>query len=343
VLPPIVVDLGPNVAPAEVQYVLDACNEVVAEGECVAEGAQGLIEAPRALAIARNTDRRGRAVRIEVRLTDAEQRPLVRTLRFTPEDPARERWRSVGLAIATLVGEGQRAEDAEQAARAAGEPEPPAAPEPATAEPPAAEPPAERSAEPAPARPPPAATSEPRAARVVVDDEREPVVPLDGIYLGLGVFGGPALDDGSARVGVSLRGGWASPAGFSLLGSASYSVRAASGDAFSVSWLSFSAGVGYRLWLTDSFTAAVNAQAGVQQLRFEATDGGSISDASVVNPLVSLGVDGWWLPWEHFGFWLALEGHTIFRKSELFVGDTRSATTQPVDFTGLLGVGWRIR
>lgn len=332
--PPIVVDLGPNLAPAEVQYVLDACNEVVAEGECVAEGTQGLLDAPRAIAIARNADRRGRAVRIEVRLTAAEERSLVRTLRFTPEDPARERWRSVGLAIATLVGEGQRAEEAEQAAREASEPAPPAEPEP---EPPAAKPPLP------PPPPPPAPPSEPRAATVMVEDEREPVVPLDGIYIGLGVFAGPALDDGSGRVGVSLRGGWASPAGFSLLGSASYSVRATSGDEFSVSWLSFSAGVGYRLWLTDSFTAAINAQAGVQQLRFEATEGGELNDTSVVNPLVSLGVDGWWLPWQHFGFWIALDGHTIFRRSELFVGDTLSASTQAVDFTGLLGVGWRIR
>jgi hypothetical protein len=329
VLPPIVVDLGPNVAPAEVQYVLDACNEVVAEGECVAEGTQGLVDAPRALAIARNADRRGRSVRIEVRLTDAEQRSLVRTLLFTPEDPARERWRSVGLAIATLVGEGQRAEAAEQAARAASEPAP--ATEPAATEPPVEPPP-----------PPPEPASEVRAATVVVEDEREPVVPLDGIYIGVGVFGGPALDDGSGRVGVSLRGGWASPAGFSVLGSASYSVRATSGDEFAVSWLSFTAGLGYRLWLTDWFTAAVNAQAGVQQLRFEATQGGVINETQVVNPLVSLGVDGWWLPWQHFGIWLALEGHTIFRRSELFVGDTLSASTQLVDFTALLGVGWRI-
>lgn len=329
-LPPIVVDLGPNVAAAEIQYVLEACNDVISGSECVAEGSQSLVDTPRALAIARNVDRRGRAVRIEVRLMSSEQPPLVRTLRFTPEDPARDRWRSVGLAIATLVGEGQRAEEAEQAAREASEPEP-AAPEPA--------PPPPRPPPPAPPPPP----SEPREVTVVIEDERVPVVPLDGVYLGAGVFGGPALDDGSGRIGVSVRGGWASPAGFSLLGSASYSVRATSGDEFTVSWLSFEAGAGYRLWLTDSFTAGVNLQAGVQQLRFEATDEGAVSSTSVVNPLLTLGVDGWWLPWQDFAFWLALDAHTIFRKSELFVADTLSARTQAVDFTGLVGVGWRFR
>jgi hypothetical protein len=318
VLPPIVVDLGPDVSATELQYVLDACNEVVPEGACLPEGEAGPDE-PRARALARPEDRAARVVEIEVRLTGAEQ-PLVRTLRFTPEDPPRERWRSVGMAIATLVGEGQRAEEAEQAAREAE----------AIAVAPAASPP--------PAEPAQVA-SEPTP---VIEDESAPAVPLDGVFIGVGVFGGPALDDGSGRIGASLRGSWASRAGLMLLGSASYSVRAQSGDSYTVSWLSFEAGVGYRFWLTDELSAGVSVQIGVQQLWFEASEGGQVSSSAVYDPSATLGLDGWWLPWPAFGFWLALEAHSIGRQTELFVGGTRVVSTLPVDFTGLLGIGWRI-
>jgi hypothetical protein len=325
VLPPIVVDLGPNVAAAELQHVLEACNEVVAEGACLPQGEPGA-EEPRAIAVARTEDRAARVVQIEVRLLHSEQPPLVRRLRFTREDPARERWRSVGLAIATLVGEGQRAEQ-EQEARAAGEPE-------AGQEPPAAPPPAPP--------PPPVQAAATRDDPEQAVEPARPVIPLDGVFIGVGVFGGPALDDGSARVGASLRGGWSSPAGFCVLGSASYSVRAVGTSSFSVSWLSLEAGVGYRFWLTDELSAALGLQVGVQQLRFEASARGEQSSRAVYNPLATLGVDGWWLPWPGFGFWAALDVHTIGRKSELFVVDTLTVSTLPLDVTGLLGVGWRI-
>jgi hypothetical protein len=320
VLPPIVVDLGPYVAAAELRYVLDACNEVVAEGACLPQGEQGDVE-PRALAVARTEDRAARVVEIEVRLMHSEQ-PLVRTLRFTREDPARERWRSVGLAIATLVGEGQRAQEAEQAAREAEAPT-------RSAPPPSAPPP---SAPPPPAPPP----------TPVLEDARAEVEPLAGVFIGVGVFGGPALADGSGRVGASLRGGWASSSGLMLLGSAGYSVRAVSGDPFTVSWLSVEAGAGYRFWLGDELSAGVSLQLGLQQLRFAASARGLERSTAVYNPLATLGVDGWWLPWARFGFWVALDAHSIGRKSELFVADTLTVSTLPVDVTGLFGVGWRI-
>jgi hypothetical protein len=331
VLPPIIVDLGPHVARAELQYVLDACNEVVREGVCLAEGEQSLDEPTRAVAVAKSDDPSSRVVEIEVRLTGSEQPALVRSLRFTREDPARERWRSVGLAIATLVGEGQRAE-AEQVARESEPPEAPPTPSAVPAEPAKVE----RSA---------ASESE---SEVESDAEREgekksaKVEPLSGVFIGVGVFGGPALDDGSGRVGASLRGGWAQPSGLLLLGSASYSVRAISDDAFTLSWLSFEAGIGYRFWLTNELTAAVALQAGVQRLRFEASSGGALSSTAVYNPLASLGVDGWWLPWPGFGFWVAIDAHSIGRQSDLFVADTRAVSTLPVDVTGQLGIGWRI-
>jgi hypothetical protein len=288
--------------------------------------------------------RAAREIEIEVRL-GAEQPALVRTLRFTREDPPRERWRSVGLAIATLVGEGQRAEAEEgQAAPAAETPE--SAAEPAAPEPPPSPSPAEPGAsrpaapEPAPGPPPAApvvAEHRPEAAR-----ERAAVLPQNGVFIGVGVFGGPALDDGSARIGACLRGSWVSRAGIELLGSASYSQRALSDDGLDVSWLTIEAGIGYRFWWSDEFSLGLSLQAGMQRLRFEASARNVERSSSVLNPVAALGADGWWLPWPGFGFWLGLDAHSIGRKSQLFVGDTLVGSTLPVDITGLLGVGLRI-
>jgi hypothetical protein len=324
-LPPIVVDLGPHVTPTELAYVLAACNEVVATGACLPKGEATLV-APRALAIAKRAER---VVEIEVRLSGSEQPPLVRTLSFTQEDPPRERWRSVGLAIATLVGEGQRAEAAVQAAREAESPG--STVEPAETEPAETEP----------------AETEPRAP-VAADDlpaavhEGAQVPRQGGVFVGLGVFGGPALDDGSGRVGASLRGGWLSRAGIMVLGSASYSVRAVSDDPIDVSWLAFEAGLGHRFWLSDELSLGLSARAGVQRLRFEASSGSAIQSRSVLNPVGTLSIEGGWLPWRGFGVWLALEAHSGGRRSELFVADTLALSTYPVDVTGLLGIHWLI-
>lgn len=326
-MPPIVVDLGPQVTRAELQYVLDACNEVVAEGVCLPQGEISL-DQPRAVALVK---RRAQWVEIEVRLSDGEQPPLLRTLRFTREDPPRERWRSVGLAIATLVGEGQRAEQAEQAAREAEAPV--SAPEPAEAEPAASAPPPVVT-QPAPRPPPPVVA--PPAARA--EDE---VLAQHGVFIGVGVFGGAALDDGTGRLGASLRGGWLSRSGILLLGSASYSLRAVSDDTLDVTWLAFEAGVGYQFTLSNELSLGLSVQAGIEQLRFEASAGGVESSTSVRNPVLTLGVDGGWQPWHAFGFWLALDAHSIGRKSELFVADTLVVSTLPVQVTGLLGIRWR--
>jgi hypothetical protein len=351
VLPPIAIDLGPHVTRAELQYVLDACNEVVLERVCLPVSEVSLDEV-RARASARRT---ARAVEIEVRFSDSEQPPLVRTLRFTPADPARERWRSVGLAIATLVGEGQRAKEEVQAARAAAAPESaetPAEPKAAEAKPAEAKPaeakPAEaKPAEAKPAEPEPAARPAAPASGAARERPRATLGgararPLNGWFIGIGAFGGPALDDGSARVGASLRGGWVSRGGLQLGGSTSYS-WALREDTVEVSWLAIQAGIGHRFWLTDELSLGLSAQAGVQRLRFEASAGDVERASSVLNPLLTLGVDGWWLPWPGFGFWLALDGNTMGRKSELFVADTLTVSTLPVDVTGLLGIGLRVR
>src|SRR5688572_29259831 len=172
-LPPVVVDLGPEVGAREVQIVIEACNRAIAQGVCLPE-ASTEDELPRAVAVARAVDEGVRVVRIEVRLASDEGGvPIVRELVFGRRDPLRERWRTVGLAIATLVGEGERARDEAREA----EPPPPEPPPPVEAAPEAPAEPAPPAPAPPPSEPeraPEAAPAEEAAAPVEEEDEEEP-------------------------------------------------------------------------------------------------------------------------------------------------------------------------
>jgi hypothetical protein len=107
-LAPVILDLPPDVSARAAQVVLDACNDAIADGVCLPRGTGG-DESPRALAVARAADRRVLVVRLEVRLhPDLPGSSIVRELQFARRDPLLERWRSVGLAIATIVGEGEQ-------------------------------------------------------------------------------------------------------------------------------------------------------------------------------------------------------------------------------------------
>jgi hypothetical protein len=325
VLPPIVVDLGPDVGAREVQIVLDACNQAIVGGVCLSDTLTS-DEPARARAFARSQGARSRIVRIEVRLRSTEQPSwLVRELRFAPGDPAIERWRSVGLAIATLVGEGER----QQTAEANGEPEP--SPPPSRVDPPAA----------------PAPVPAPRVARIEAPAEAPPADVVEpspprweGVFLGVGLLTGPGFDDDVWRFGGQARAGWASSSGWQLLSSIGYSLRA-SEQTFTAAWFSLQAGVGYRLQLAEHFSSAISLQAGVQQMRFEVLSGGVADTQQRWNPLGSVGVDGWWRPSSAFGVWAGLDAQSIGRRSRLLLEPDRlAATSYPVDLTFAVGVGW---
>lgn len=346
VLPPVVVDLEPNVGRAQLELVVDACNEVITEAECLPRGAE-LEQAPRAVAVVRPRGPHGASVRIEVRLLDSG-RSLVRSLRFTRSDPERERWRSVGLAIATLVGEARRLEG-EESESAEAEPPPPPLPEPE----PEPEPPQQPRREP---RPEPEAAPEPApGVEVVEEDDEEPgardaAAAEDararraprGVFIGVGVLVGPALDDGSWRGGGSVRGGWATDAGWVLLGEASYAARAFEADAYTASWLALSLGAGRHFALADALGLTLSAQLGVQRLELEAALAGERQATSAYNPRLTLGGELWWVPGNKLGVWGAVQAHTIFRRSDLVVAGARTVSTWPVDVSGALGLGWWI-
>jgi hypothetical protein len=363
-LPPVVVDLGPDMERPQLSIVLDACNEAIARGVCVPQGSAG-DEAPRALALARAADRSVRVVRIEVRLASGDGSSFVRELRFARRDPVSERWRTVGLAIATLVGEGERArdEDAEASAPAtvpapsAPEPEPTpsapeseAAPSPAPAQPSTAPPepePAEDEREEPPPPPPERIERRPSREPEIVFEPQEPEPPLDWshrpLFIGLGAVVGSGFDAGTWRSGGRLRGGWHFESGLALLASAGYALG--STEEPSVAWLTFDAGVGYRFALSERLNVGASLFAGAERARFEvsastAAEGVSQSEARFT-PRLGLAGDVWWRAAPMFGFWASLEGSTSGRETRVFIApDREPATSLPVSLALSAGFGF---
>lgn len=362
-LPPVVVDLGPDVGRPQLEIVLDACNEAIARGVCVPQGSAG-DEAPRALALARAGDRSVRVVRIEVRLAGSDGASsgasFVRELRFARRDPVSERWRTVGLAIATLVGEGEqraREEDADASAVAPAVPAPGAEePEPAT---PAPQPPAPGgAAQPSPAQPepeegepeepPPPEPSERRPAREpeIVFEPQEPEPPLDWshrpLFIGLGAVVGSGFDSGTWRSGGRLRAGWHFESGLALLGSAGYALGSA--EEPSVAWLTFDAGVGYRFALSERLNVGASLFAGAERARFElpAATPRTVSQSEArFSPRLGLAGDVWWRAAPMFGFWASLEGSTSGRETRVFIApDREPATSLPVALALSAGFGF---
>jgi hypothetical protein len=112
-VPTVVIDVPPADRPAaHAQVLADSCTRSLAsEGKCAlaVEGSEEQAQAE-AVAIVSWADDDRRVARIEVGLRKAARGEWrARTIEFRKEDAPVERWRAVGLVIATLVGETIRA------------------------------------------------------------------------------------------------------------------------------------------------------------------------------------------------------------------------------------------
>jgi hypothetical protein len=340
-LAPVIVDLGPEVGARDVQIVIDACNDAISQGVCLPEASTG-DEPPRAVAVARAADDAVRVVRIEVRLaSDDEGVAIVRELVFGRRDPLRERWRSVGLAIATLVGEGERAREEAREDEAPAEPAaPPEPPSVATAPPAVSKPEPPERTEP----PPPLAAPESTEEAVEPEEDEVPREPFEHrpVFVGVGGFTGPGFGAGAWRVGGTLRGAWQLQGGLSLGASLGYAWRASSRD-FTAEWLSLAAGVGYRLDLSDATSFGVMLLGGAQRARFEVVAAGESRQEAIWNPRAGVELDARWRATSGFGVWAAVEGGTAGRSSRLFVAPDRDPIEgAAVDGVFALGLGWWI-
>jgi hypothetical protein len=287
-LPIVVVEVAPADADrALVQALVDSCNSAVPRGRCVLEDPDGAVtSAPTGVAIVSWHD--DDSVRVEVGVQKrARGEWLSQELSFREQDQPEERWRATGLAIGTLVGEmrwEQAAAPREPARRPQSDTRPPAA-----------------------SRDP---TSTPPAVRTI--ESRS--------WLDVGPVAGPALDDGSFRVGAFARGAFQLPKS-SVFGalSASHQVRPDDAGDVDVSWTTVGAGAGYGLLASGSALGLdVRLEATWQYVRVSARDPISGDAGSAASSLFGAraGGDASW---------------TLARPIALVIGAELSALNAPVD------------
>jgi hypothetical protein len=355
-LPAVVVDLGSQLGPAEAAWVLEACNAAIVGGSCELDSTT--TEAPRAVAIVRLLGSEGRRVRIEVGLRE-DDRPSwsVRTIEFAAHDPARERWRSVGLVLATLVGEIEAVEQERQ-------PQQEPAPQTPHAEPPPGAPAVARATanasalEDGPPRPPSPTT--PRAAspggarargdapiiaRPTRTEDARPHVPAapisrPGVFVGIGVLSGPGAALDPLRWGGGARGGWISPGGWVLSAAADYSRVSFQANETEVAWWRATVGPGYRAWLSERWSLDLGLEIGLRNLRVAPSAAGSIR-SSAWNPLGGVHVEAWWQAVAAGGAWAGWTMNSIGRETRLLDRDRAVDVVLPVaEFHAALGLWW---
>jgi len=350
--PAVVIDLGIQVEPAEAASVLAACNAAIVAGSCQIDAAAS--EPPEALAIVRWSGREQRRVRIEVGLREADHSAWsVRELSFAAGDPVRERWRSVGLVVATLVGELDTAQDpkegtrteapveSKQTARAAAgvgtaqvAEEKPALPPVATAQSTASS--ARRSVPPAtqPATPSDAAPPTTGARQLT----RLPLV-RPAILVAAGVLAGEGADFDPLRWGGAVRAGWISPSSWVFSVAADYS-RFDLGSALDAAWLRIAAGAGYHLWSAERWSAELNLELGARGLSVEPNAAGSIQSSSW-SPQGALRAEAWFQALSAAGVWAGVTASTIGRQTRLLGTDRQPEVVVPlVELHGMMGLWW---
>lgn len=323
-MPTVIVDLGADATPERIAWVLDACNDAIGAGRCVTEAAAG--EAPpRAVAIVRVRAGAERVVRIEVGERGNEHAEWsLRELHFETGDPPAERWRSVGLALATLVGELDPDDDVSPPEQLDSAPAPPE-PEP---EPPPAD--ARRAS---PESPPP------------IDTAPHFELPIERprAFIGLGILGGQGSVEQPVRWGGGLSAGWISAAGLSLGVTGDYSTLTTEQGRLKLDWLRLTASVGYRYWLSERWSLGGALHAGVRRLGADLDSDAGLRQSAAWSPLASARVDAWWQAMAFGGLALAADLSSIGRRTRILDRESEPITDVPLgDFTVSLGVWWSL-
>jgi hypothetical protein len=103
----VVVEIAPaDESSAEARSMLDACNVAMHPGRCVLGGGAALDDGHSAIAIVKWETTTDSSARIDVGMRmGGRPQWATRVLSFSRTDPEGERWRTVGFAIATTVGE----------------------------------------------------------------------------------------------------------------------------------------------------------------------------------------------------------------------------------------------
>ncbi len=298
----VVVDLGTDATPDRMEWVIEACSGALSNGRCVPEGHENE-SSPEAVAIVRVRDTEGRAVRIEIgRRREERAAWSVRELQFESGDPAAECWRSVGLALATLVGEIEQARhDAE--------------------------------GESAPALTDPATPGEDLA-----DGGVDEPFPRPQAFVGFGALAGQGSRASLLRWGGSARLAWVFDSKLQLSMSGDYSAVAAE-PGLELDWLRFTTGAGYRYFASDRWSLGVSLRLGVRGLGVEAQDEAGRRGDRDWSVLGLSSADVWWQVTSFGGLWLEMELSSIGRRTRLIARDGSVESELPLgDATGSFGV-----
>jgi hypothetical protein len=356
--PAVVIDLGTHVAPAEATWVLDACNAAIVAGSCELDAPAS--EPPHALAIVRWVGSEQRRVRIEVGLRESEHSAWsVREIVFSSGDPLRERWRSVGLVLATLVGEveakqdqresGTRAEvpadaRATQSAEAAGASRTGQVIE-EKAEPPDAVTKAPSQSAPSSQKPSASPLAQPSAASDLASSQpgahelaRHPLVRPAAFVAG-GVLAGEGADFDPLRWGGAIRAGWISPSGWVFSVAGDYS-RFDLGSSLDAEWVRMAAGAGYHLWGAERWSVELSLELGARALRVVPNAIDSIQSTSW-SPQAALRGEAWFQALSAGGLWAGLTASSIGRETRLLGPDRQPELVVPlIELHGMLGLWW---
>jgi hypothetical protein len=327
-MPVVVVEVSPPNPPAPLlQALVSACSASIKDGRCEASPEPEGEHAPTtAIAIVRWKDSAEGSVGIEVAIRQKDARPewQSRTLVFGASDVRVERWRAVGLTIATLAGElaSFAALPEEPTGAVTGPPEPSV---PATGA--VAQPPAPDSASDGPAK------ASPRASRA---SDPEPPGP----WLGAGAFGAPGVGSG-VQLGGYLEGGFqtASPV-FARL-TFGVSGQPGGADSADIGWITGSAAVGLTL---RAGAVSFRPRAGMRMERLGASidargaiPGGS---ASHVQLGAVLGADAM-LAQGHHGFFLGFDVWRNQAATEVRIGSVTAGTSAATGWGITFGYRYR--
>lgn len=193
----VAVEVAPSPSPGaqDLAALLRACSQALPAGTCETRARLVNRDDVEHAAIALVSWEESGAVLVTVRLKDGE-RDLTRELTFAPADRTRERWRSVGLAIATIVDE----------LRVQREEAPPPAPVEAAASPAPAPTPVPGSVPPQSSLPAAPPTASPPPGPVVAPGRKSPQsADSDRNALEAGAFIGTGVSSGAMRSGIYAR------------------------------------------------------------------------------------------------------------------------------------------
>ncbi|HVW27010.1 MAG TPA: hypothetical protein VHC69_16710 [Polyangiaceae bacterium] len=336
--------VAPAEAPTMTRALLDACSSSVRVGSC--ELATRTTSEPRlASATVRWSDASERSVRIDVTAGARDASAVrLRVLAFKDTDAIVERWRAVGLTIATLVGDalanapsGPAPVDAStgtENANAVAAPQNPGAVQATEAKPsPKAAAAPEQQQKEAVSRTPVdrSRTLEPSTARHEATPSGATPLPR---MLWATVAGqtGPGLESDSFRFGASVDAAFR-PAAFPVFGRVAfgYSSRGTDSRGLSVQWENAVAGAGVVVG-SGALRLEPRAGIGLENVHAHETDPATKHSASgnSLGPSFQLGLDGVF-QLGHFGFVLTLEGTQKHAPTQILVEGrdfgTSAATT----------------